>query len=131
MENPRPEEEKIIKDIENLFRTKKEIKGSKDIVLRSIKNLFEYKKEEENHYKSAKVNNCWNNNYVQYKSNGDQNKIASVEEYLNKIRPYLRDLVNDVKQSDTWKTQLNITINFISSKDDNDEDRVMHSKMII
>ena len=29
---------------------KKEIKGSKDVVvLRSIKNLFEYKKEEENH----------------------------------------------------------------------------------
>ena len=50
MENPRPEEGKIIKDIENLFRMKKEIKGSKDVVvLRSIKNLFEYKKEEENH----------------------------------------------------------------------------------
>ena len=45
MENPRPEEEKIIKDIENLFRIKKENKGSKDVVLRSIKNLFEYKKK--------------------------------------------------------------------------------------
>ena len=51
-----------------------------------------------------------------------------VEEYLNKIRPCLRDLVNDLKQSDTWKIQLTITINFISSKGDNDEDHVMHSK---
>ena len=37
------------------------------------------------------------------------------------------DIVNDLKQSDTWKIQLTIT-NLISSKDDNDEERVMHSK---
>ena len=65
MENTRPEEEKISKDIENLFRIKKENKGSKDVVLRSIKSLFEYKKEEENHHKPAKVNNCWKNNYIE------------------------------------------------------------------
>ena len=54
--------------------------------------------------------------------------MLPVEEYLNKTRPCLRDLVNDLKQSDTWKIQLTITINFISSKGDNDEDHVMHSK---
>ena len=54
--------------------------------------------------------------------------MLPVEEYLNKIRQCLRDLVNDLKQSDTWKIQLTITINFISSKGDNDEDHVMHSK---
>ena len=54
--------------------------------------------------------------------------MLPVEEYLNKIRPCLRDLVNDLKQSDTWKIQLTITINFISSKRDNDEDHIMHSK---
>ena len=54
--------------------------------------------------------------------------MLPVEEYLNKVRPCLRDLVNDLKQSDTWKIQLTITINFISSKGDNDEDHVMHSK---
>ena len=31
------------------------------------------------------------------------------------------------KKSDTWKIQLTIEFNFISSKD-NDEERVMHSK---
>ena len=79
MKNPRPEEEKIIKDIRNLFRIKKklkdmeikdirnlfrikkEIKGIKNIVLRSIKNLFEYK-EEENYYKPVKVNIFLDNN---------------------------------------------------------------------
>ena len=73
------------------------------------------------------VDNFWNNNCTEYKSNGDENTILSVEEYVNKIRPYLRDLVNDFKQSDTWKIQLTITVNFISSTDNNDEDSVMHS----
>ena len=71
MENPRSEEEKIIKDIRNLFRLKKEVKDIKDMVLRNTKNLFEYKKEEENYYKSVKVNNFWSNNSIEYKSNGD------------------------------------------------------------
>ena len=51
-----------------------------------------------------------------------------MEKYLNKIRPYLRDIVNDPKQSYTLKNQLAITINFISFKDDNDEERLMQSK---
>ena len=75
MENPRSEEEKIIKDIRylfrlkkkqkgteiryirNLFRLKKEVKGFKDIVLRNIKNPFEYEKEVGNYYKPVRVNN--------------------------------------------------------------------------
>ena len=47
---------------------------------------------------------------------------------LNKIRSYLRDLVYDLKHSDTWKIQLTITINFISPKRYKDEDCVMYSK---
>ena len=50
-----------------------------------------------------------------------------VEEYLNKIRPYLKNIINNLKKSDTWKIQLTIANNFISSID-NDEERVMHSK---
>ena len=68
------------------------------------------------------------NNYIECESNGDRNKTLSVEENLYKIRPYLRDITNVLKQSDTWKIQLTITLNFISSKDDNDEGCVMHSK---
>ena len=32
-------------------------------------------------------------------------KALSVEEYLNKIRPYLKDIINNLKISDTWKVQ--------------------------
>ena len=66
-------------------------------------------------------------NHIEYKSNGDRNKTLSLEEYLNKIRPYLKGIINDLKKSDTWKIQLTIAINFMSSKD-NDEECVMHLK---
>ena len=49
----------------------------------------------------------------------------STEQHLNKIRPYLKDVINDLKKSDIWKIQLTIAINFISSKV-NDKERVMH-----
>ena len=39
----------------------------------------------------VRVNNFWSNNYIEYESNGDNNKVWSVEEYLNKIGPYLKD----------------------------------------
>ena len=45
MENPRPEEKNIIKDIRNPFRLEKETKAIKDKILRDIKNLFEQKKK--------------------------------------------------------------------------------------
>ena len=79
------------------------------------------------YYKRVIKNNFWSNNYIEYKINNDRNRILSVEEYLDKISPYLRD-INDLKQSDTWKIQLTMTINFFSSEDDNDEERVMHLK---
>ena len=50
-----------------------------------------------------------------------------VKTYFNKIRWYLKDILNNLKNSDSWKTQLTVAINFISSKN-NDEDCVMHSK---
>ena len=103
------EEENIIKDIRNLFRQEKETKAIKDRILRDIKNLFEHE-EEGNYYKPVRVSNFWSNNYVQYKSNGDNNKTLSVEEYLDKIRRYLKD-INNLKKSDTWKIQLTLANN--------------------
>ena len=49
-----------------------------------------------------------------------------LDEYLNKIKPYLKDIIIDLQGSDGWKIQLTITINFISSKD-TEEERVMYS----
>ena len=39
----------------------------------------------------------------------------------------MNDITIDLQESDTWKIQLSIAINFISSKD-TEEERVMHAK---
>ena len=69
--------------------------------------------EEENYCKPVRVNIFWTNSYAEYESNGDRNKTLSVEEYLNKVRPYRNDIINNLKESDVWKIQLTIANNFI------------------
>ena len=116
-----------VKDAWNLYRQEKEAKWIKDRILRDIKYLFDHEREEENYYKPVRVSSFWSNNYIEYESNDDRNKTLSVEEYLNKISPYLKDIINNLKKSDTWKMQLTILNNLISFID-NDEERVIHSK---
>ena len=51
------------------------------------------------------------------KAMGIQKKKLSVKQYLNKITPYLCDLINDHRiPRRVWKIQINIHVNFISSK---------------
>ena len=48
-------------------------------------------------------------------------KKLSVKQYLYKIMPYLSDLINDHKtirnNSNEWKIQINMHVNFVSSND--------------
>ena len=74
------------------------------------------------------VNTAFNNNYIQYESKGDKDKILTVSEDLNVIRPYLVDMINDHKNQSEWKIQLKTAINFISSKPNSDKTRFMHTK---
>ena len=58
--------------------------------------------KEENYCKPVKVSNFWSNNYTEYKSNDDENKMLSVIEYFDKIRSYLIFIINKPKKSDMW-----------------------------
>ena len=129
MESISIEEENIIKDIRNLVRLEKETKAIKDKILRDINILFEHGDKEENYYKPVRVGDSWSNNYIEYESNNDRNKMLSVEEYINKNRPFFKDIINNLKKSGTWKTQLTIENSIIFSID-NDEERVMNQKRI-
>ena len=112
--------DRILRDIRNVFRLEKENKAIKYIIFRNIRNLFENK---EIYYKPVRVSNFWSNNYIEYERNGDRNKTLSVEEYLNKIRPYLKEIINNLKKFDMWKIQLTVANNFIftHAKSDNIE----------
>ena len=94
-------ETKPIKDIRNLVRLQKENKAIKDRIIRDIRGLFEQEKED--YCKLVSVGNFWSRIYIEFESNGDRNKTLSIEEYLNNIRPYLKDIINDLTKVDTWK----------------------------
>ena len=81
-----------------------------------MRNTGFFFEQEDDCYKPETVSNFWNKSYIKYESSGDKNKNLSLKEYLDKIRPYLRDIIIDLQESDTWKIQLIIAINFISPK---------------
>ena len=75
------------------------------LMLKNIRNLFD--KEKGHHYKLVKVGNFLSIFYIEYeKKNGGRNKTLSIEAYLNKIIPYLKDVKNDFRKSDMRKIQL-------------------------
>ena len=125
--------DKIIRDISIFFwnirrkRRKKKKKHNeriiKDRIIRDIRTLSE---QEEDYYEPKRVINFWSNSYIEYETNGDKNKNLSLNEYLNKIKPYLRNIIINLQNSDSWEIQLTIAFNFIPSKDA-EEERAMHS----
>ena len=154
IENENNPSESKIKEIErnlteleeNLFKTKKYY-DYEDIVYRRIRNvrdLFELSIDED-YYKPIIAKSTFDGNYIEYESKGDKGKNLSIKKYLNMIKPYLTDIINNHKTrglvrhhsgdktwleqtSSEWKIQLTMGINFISSKD-SDETRTMHTKI--
>ena len=92
-------DENIIKSIRNFFNLKKENEAIKDRIIRDIGTLFE--QEEKDYYEPRRVGNFWNINYIEYESSGDRHKNVSVKEYLDKIKPYLREIITNLQKSDT------------------------------
>ena len=112
---------KHFKSVRNLFKPKKWNELINDKIIRDIRTLFE---QESDYYKLMKVGSSWIKNFIEYESNGDRNKNLSVKKCFNKIKIYLRDIMIDLQKSGTWKVQLTVAINLISSKDV-DEDPVV------
>ena len=54
---------------------------------------------------------------MEYESRGDNDRNLSLEDYLNIIRPFLKDMINNHKAHGEWKIQLIMRINFISFLD--------------
>ena len=50
-----------------------------------------------NYYKPIKTKSAFNGNYIEYESKGDKKRNLLPKEYLDIIRPYLSDMINDHK----------------------------------
>ena len=79
-------------------------------------------------YEPILIKTGFDKNYLEYRSEG--NNSLSFEEYINLIKPYLNDLINDKKDKGEWKLQLSAEISFVSQKPGSDEMRVMYTRNI-
>ena len=77
-------------------------------------------------YKPILISTGFNNNYLEYGSEGSNS--LSFTEYLDLIKPYLEDLINGKKNKGEWKLQLTTKISFVSLKPDSDGTRLMHTR---
>ena len=88
--------------------------------IRDIENVFD-NIDDDDYYKPILVKNSFDENHKYYESRGDKDKKLSIEQYLDMIKPYLSDLINENKAIETssneWKIQINMHINFVSSND--------------
>ena len=92
---------------------------------KSVRRLFKGFKD---YYKQIKTDDSFDNKkgYTEYGSRGDKQENLSPKEFLDMIRPYLRDMINDHKTpmrlpnnkttSGEWKIQLIILNKCISNK---------------
>ena len=97
-------ERNLIELEENLFKPKKyydyddtDYKG-----ISGVKDLFDLSIDED-YDKPIIANGTFNNNYIQYESRGNKDKILTPSEYLDMIRPYLSDIINDKKNHGEWR----------------------------
>ena len=86
------------------------MKATKDIILKNIRNLFQ-NEGEENYDKLVRVSN-WSCNYIGYESNKIEIKHYQLKN-INEITPHLKDTINNLKKSETWKIHLTIVNNLI------------------
>ena len=128
-----PKIQEILLELEeNLFKPKKyyDYDDTEYNGIRDVKDLFDLSIDK-NYYKPIITNSDFNNNYIQYESIGDKDKNLSIKKYLDMIRPYLSDIINDhttqgewrihsgntiikLKAQGEWKIQLTMENNFIS-----------------
>ena len=109
---------KLKKDLEKLQKYEHNITYD-------LKYLFD--EEEEDYYEPTEIKSAFDDSYILYESKGDKDAKLSLEDYFNKIRSYLNNMINNHKARGEWKIQLSMKINFVSSKDNN-ESRRMHTK---
>ena len=72
----------------------KKIEEIKKIFYDSKNNFF---KPKEDNYKPVRIGNAFSSNYIEYKSNGDKDKTLSIKYFLDEIKPYLSDIINEHK----------------------------------
>ena len=90
----------MLKNIERYFKKLKKDLNKIEIykynITHDIHNLFN-KINKENYYEPIEIKSAFDGSYIEYQSRGDNDHNLSLEEYLNIIKLYLRDMIYNHK----------------------------------
>ena len=118
-------DEDFIENIKDLFNNKLDKKinnnNTNDDFIENIRDLFSTLD-----YEPLLIKTGFDNNYLEYMSNG--NNLLSFNEYLELIKQYLYDFINVYKAKGEWKLQLSAKISFVLQKPDSNEIRIMYTR---
>lgn len=67
----------IVSNIRNIFKVKR-----KETIIKTMsdtRNIFDQEEDEDDYYRTTRVENFYSNNYIGYERNGDKTKNLSVK----------------------------------------------------
>ena len=89
------EQKDIIKYFKKLKEDLNKIKKFQYNITRDLHYLFN--EISEDYYEPIEIKSAFEGNYIEYESRGDNDDNLSLDKYLNIIRPYLRDMIDNHK----------------------------------
>ena len=60
---------------------------------------------EEDYHEPKEIKSAFDDSYALYESRGDKDNMLAIYEYFDKIKPYLKDMIDDYKSEGEWKIQ--------------------------
>ena len=117
---------KIDRYLKKLNNDLKKLQKYQDNVMYGLDYLFN-EVNEEDYYEPKEKKSAFDCSYVLHESKGDKDNILAIYEYFDKIKPYLKDMIDDYKSKGEWEIQLVMRMIFVSFIDKN-ETHVMHTK---
>ena len=69
---------------------------------------------EEDYYEPKEIKSAFDGSYTLYESRGDKDNVLAIYEYFDKIKAYLKYIIDDYKSKGEWKIQLVMRVIFVS-----------------
>ena len=82
----------------------KKLHKYQDNVLYGLDYLFN-EVNEIDYYEPKEMKSAFDGSYILYESRGDKDAKLALWEYFDKVRPYLKDMIDDFKSKGEWKIQ--------------------------
>ena len=110
---------KLNNDLTKLHKYQDNVKYGRDYLFNEV--------NEKDYYEPKEIKSTFDGSYILYESRGDKDAKLALWEYFDKIKPCLKDMIDDYKSKGEWKIQITMRIVFIFFIVKN-ETQVMHTK---